>query len=47
MEVMDDLGYLFEVRRELQQLVRPLCAAPRTASGNAADIAVELMRRRH
>jgi lipid-A-disaccharide synthase len=47
MEVMDDLGYLFETRRRLLELVKPLrVPPPRTASDNAADLIVDLLRRR-
>ncbi len=45
-EVMDDYGYLFEVRRQLVELTRPLrVTPPHSASDNAAELAVGLIRR--
>jgi lipid-A-disaccharide synthase len=42
MEVMDDLGWLFETRRALLELTRPLRAEPpHTASENAAALALK------
>ena len=44
---MDDYGYLFEVRRQLIALTEPLTVpAPASASDNAAELAVRLIRRR-
>jgi lipid-A-disaccharide synthase len=46
-EVMDDYGYLYEVRRQLVSLTQPLrVAPPNSASDHAAELAVELIRRR-
>ena len=45
-EVMDDYGYLFEVRGKLIALTEPLAVpAPASASDNAAELAVRLLRR--
>jgi len=42
MEVMDDLGWLFETRRGLLELTDPLrMAPPQTASDNAAVLALQ------
>ncbi len=44
LEVMDDLGYLFETRQRLLDLVTPLrVAGDRTASDNAADLIAGLL----
>ncbi|MFP4353589.1 MAG: lipid-A-disaccharide synthase [Phycisphaerae bacterium] len=44
LEVMDDLGYLYETREKLLDLVNPLrVEPPRTASDNAADLALKLI----
>ena len=44
LEVMDDLGYLLEVRKELIDLTDPLrVAPPRTASANAADLIADVL----
>jgi lipid-A-disaccharide synthase len=44
MEVMDDVGWLFETREDLVRLVEPLrCPPPQTASGNAAEIALRML----
>lgn len=46
LEVMDELGYLLEVRQELQDVVRPLrVAPPDTACGRAADLVIQVMRK--
>lgn len=46
-EVMDDYGYLFEIRRQLIALTEPLAVpAPASASDNAAQLAVALLDRR-
>ncbi len=43
-EVMNDYGYLFEVRRQLMALTEPLAVAyPGSASDNAAELAVRLL----
>jgi lipid-A-disaccharide synthase len=45
-EVMDDYGYLYEIRRQLVELTTPLrVAPPHSASDNAAELAVGLIRR--
>jgi lipid-A-disaccharide synthase len=44
LEVMDDLGYLFESRRNLLDVVEPLRVhAPQTASDNAAELIVKVL----
>lgn len=44
LEVMDDLGWLFEARRQLLGLLEPLRLPPgQTASGNAADLALKMI----
>jgi hypothetical protein len=46
-EVMDDYGYLFEIRRQLVALTEPLAVPPPgTASDNAAELAVRLLEQR-
>jgi len=45
MELMDDYGWLCEVRPELAALVEPLRAPGGSASDNAAALAVDLLRR--
>lgn len=46
LDVLDDLGYLFECRRNLLAMVEPLrVPPPATASGNAADLIVDLIRK--
>jgi lipid-A-disaccharide synthase len=46
-EVMDDYGYLFEVRRRLIALTDPLIVPPPgSASDNAAELAVRLLEQR-
>jgi lipid-A-disaccharide synthase len=46
-EVMDDYGYLFEVRQQLIALTEPLgVPPPGSASDNAADLAVRLLEQR-
>ena len=43
-EVMDDYGYLFEIRKQLAALTAPLrVAPPASASDNAAELAVRLL----
>jgi lipid-A-disaccharide synthase len=44
-EVMDDYGWLCEVRRELRGLVEPLRAPGGSASDNAAELALRLIGR--
>jgi len=44
MEVMDDLGWLLETRRQLQMLTQPLCAPNgKAACDNAADLIVRFL----
>jgi lipid-A-disaccharide synthase len=45
LEVMNELGYLLEVRSQLQEVVRPLrVPPPASACGRAADLVVQVMR---
>jgi lipid-A-disaccharide synthase len=46
-EVLDDLGYLFEARRNLLEVTESLrVPPPQTASGNAADLIIKVMESR-
>ncbi len=46
MDVMNDYGYLYQVRRQLLELVEPLGSDPRRpASENAADLIAEMIHR--
>ncbi|MCY2932191.1 MAG: lipid-A-disaccharide synthase [Planctomycetota bacterium] len=46
-EVMNELGYLLEVRQQLQDIVRPLrVPPPDTACGRAADLGLQVMQKR-
>jgi hypothetical protein len=43
---MGDLGYVHEIRRKVLAMVEPLRVnPPRSASQNAADLAIELLGR--
>ena len=44
MEVMDDVGYLREIRQNVLKLVEPLhVPPPGTAAGNSAKLVLELL----
>ena len=47
LEVMEDLGYLLETRRNLLRMVEPLRARPpATAADNTAELVIKVMQRR-